>query len=46
MLHMSRVSEMTKRVIRTTYSNLVLMSPVYGVNERIGVEGLELMSER
>ena len=46
MLHIPRVSEMTKRVIHTTYPNFVPMSPVYGVNERIGVEGLEPMGER
>ena len=45
-LHMSRVSEMTKKVIRTTYPNFVLMSSVYGVNERVGVEGLQLMGEQ
>ena len=46
MLQISRVNEMTKRVICTTYPNFVLMSPVYGFNERIGVEGLEPGSER
>ena len=45
-LHTSRVSEMTKRVVRITYPNFVPMSPVYGVNERVGVEGLEPMGER
>ena len=37
---------MTKRVVCTTYPNLILMSPVYGLNERIGVEGLELIGEQ
>jgi hypothetical protein len=43
---MRRVSEMTKRIIHTTYPNLVFMSSAYGVNERIGLEGLELMGEQ
>ena len=37
---------MTKRVVCTTYPNFVLMSPVYGLNERVGVEGLGQISER
>ena len=43
MLHIQRVSEMTKGIIHTTHPNLVSMNLVRGMNERIGLEGLELM---
>jgi len=34
-----------KRIIHVTYLNLWLMSSVYGINERIGLEGLKLVGE-
>jgi hypothetical protein len=36
---------MRKRVIYIAYFDLWFMSSLYGVNERIGLEGLELMRE-
>ena len=36
---------MTKRIIYIAYSNLWLMDSLYGINERIGLEGLEPMHE-
>ena len=41
MPYTQRVSRVTKRIIHTTYPNLVLIGSVYGINEKIGVEGLE-----
>jgi len=42
-LHVQRISGVSKRIIHTTYPNLVLMGSPYEINERTGMEGLELM---
>ena len=43
MLHVQRIREMTKRIIHTTYPNLVFIGSVCGIKEKIGLEGLELI---
>jgi len=43
MLHMQRVSGVSKRIIHTTYPSLALVGSPYEIDERTGMEGLELM---
>ena len=43
--HVKGRQAMTKNIIYIAYSNLWPVSSLYGINERIGLEGLELMRE-